>query len=198
MVVMLGGMVVAFFVIVQGCPAICRSGTRSKSRGALGKMNAVDLSPSLGSRYTFWSGLAGGFFLAMSYFGTDQSQVQRYLSGRSVTESRLGLLFNGLVQGPDAVPDPVRRRDGVRLLPVQPAAAVLQRAGAAPRGGDRRAPRLQALESQHRVAFEHKRAEVQRLVAALDAGGREEIAAAEARVRTAAADATACATKPAR
>ena len=53
-------------------------------------MNAVDVSPSLGSRYTLWSGLAGGCFLAMAYFGTDQSQVQRYLSGRSVTESRLG------------------------------------------------------------------------------------------------------------
>jgi len=53
-----------------------------------------------GTRYPFWSGLTGGFFLAMAYFGTDQSQVQRYLSGRSITESRLGLLFNGLFKVP--------------------------------------------------------------------------------------------------
>src|SRR5690606_14547130 len=51
-------------------------------------------------RYNFWSGITGGFFLALSYFGTDQSQVQRYLSGRSVAESRLGLLFNGLLKVP--------------------------------------------------------------------------------------------------
>jgi solute:Na+ symporter, SSS family len=52
------------------------------------------------SRYNFWSGLGGGFFLAMSYFGTDQSQVGRYLTGRSITESRLGLLFNGIFKVP--------------------------------------------------------------------------------------------------
>ena len=60
----------------------------------------VDFSADLGNRYTFWSGLTGGCFLAMSYFGTDQSQVQRYLSGRSIAESRLGLLFNGLFKVP--------------------------------------------------------------------------------------------------
>jgi Na+/proline symporter len=60
----------------------------------------VSFKPDLSTRYNFWSGLAGGFFLAMSYFGTDQSQVQRYLSGRSVAESRLGLAFNGLVKVP--------------------------------------------------------------------------------------------------
>ena len=63
-------------------------------------MNVVDFSPRLDSRYTFWSGLTGGSSSRSSYFGTDQSQVQRYLSGRSLTESRLGLLFNGLVKIP--------------------------------------------------------------------------------------------------
>src|SRR4029079_9407872 len=51
-------------------------------------------------RYNFWSGITGGLFLALSYFGTDQSQVGRYLSGRSVSESRLGLLFNGVLKIP--------------------------------------------------------------------------------------------------
>jgi Na+/proline symporter len=68
--------------------------------GALGRMNVVDFRLDLHSRYTFWSGITGGFFLAMAYFGTDQSQVQRYLSGRSIAESRLGLLFNGLFKVP--------------------------------------------------------------------------------------------------
>ena len=98
---MLGGMVVAFVVIVlAAAAATCRSGNAVDVAGALGKMNVVDLSPQLDNRYTFWSGLTGGCFLALAYFGTDQSQVQRYLSGRSLTESRLGLLFNGLLKVP--------------------------------------------------------------------------------------------------
>jgi Na+/proline symporter len=68
--------------------------------GTLGRLNAIDFSFDLTNRYNFWSGLIGGLFLALSYFGTDQSQVQRYLTGSSVTQSRLGLLFNGLVKVP--------------------------------------------------------------------------------------------------
>jgi Na+/proline symporter len=68
--------------------------------GKLGKLNAIDFSFDLSNRYTFWSGIIGGTFLMLSYFGTDQSQVQRYLSGSSITESRLGLLVNGLVKVP--------------------------------------------------------------------------------------------------
>ena len=65
-----------------------------------GKLNAVDFTFDLNNKYTVWSGLLGGFFLQLSYFGTDQSQAQRYLSGESVAQSRLGLLFNGLVKIP--------------------------------------------------------------------------------------------------
>ena len=63
-------------------------------------MNVVSFDLDFNNRYNFWSGITGGFFLALAYFGTDQSQVQRYLSGRSVTESRLGLLFNGMFKVP--------------------------------------------------------------------------------------------------
>jgi Na+/proline symporter len=66
----------------------------------MGKLNTIDFSFNLNDRYTFWSGLLGGTFLALSYFGTDQSQVQRYLSGSSVTQSRMGLLVNGIVKVP--------------------------------------------------------------------------------------------------
>ncbi|MDB4060370.1 sodium:solute symporter [Vicingaceae bacterium] len=68
--------------------------------GIMGKMEVIDWNFNPGSRYNIWSGILGGFFLQLSYFGTDQSQVQRYLSGSSVRESRLGLMFNGLLKIP--------------------------------------------------------------------------------------------------
>ncbi len=68
--------------------------------GKLGKLNAIDFSFDLSNRYTFWTGIIGGTFLMLSYFGTDQSQVQRYLAGSSIAESRMGLLVNGLVKVP--------------------------------------------------------------------------------------------------
>lgn len=68
--------------------------------GKMGRTNAIDLTFDLDNRYTLWTGLLGGFFLQLSYFGTDQSQVGRYLSGSSVGQSRLGLLMNGLVKIP--------------------------------------------------------------------------------------------------
>jgi SSS family solute:Na+ symporter len=68
--------------------------------GEMGKMNLINLSFDLSDRYNIWSGLIGGLFLFLSYFGADQSQVGRYLGGKSVTESRLGLLFNGLLKVP--------------------------------------------------------------------------------------------------
>src|SRR5437870_11135461 len=73
--------------------------TRSVA-GKMGKLEAVSFSIDPHKRYTFWSGLIGGFFLALSYFGADQSQVQRYLAGGSLKESRLGLLFNAAVKVP--------------------------------------------------------------------------------------------------
>ena len=100
MIVMLGGLGVALGLILWRLPAAVTTIDAVRLAGALGRMNVVDFSFNVHSRYTFWSGITGGFFLAMAYFGTDQSQVQRYLSGRSVTESRLGLLFNGLFKVP--------------------------------------------------------------------------------------------------
>ncbi len=68
--------------------------------GEMGKMNLINLSFDLSDRYNIWSGLIGGLFLFLSYFGADQSQVGRYLGGKSITETRLGLLFNGLLKVP--------------------------------------------------------------------------------------------------
>lgn len=100
MVVMMGGMVVAGLVIVWKLPANVSMGEAVDVAGAFGRINAVSFKLDFEDRYNFWSGMAGGFFLALSYFGTDQSQVGRYLSGKSITESRLGLLFNGVMKIP--------------------------------------------------------------------------------------------------
>ena len=155
MVVMLGGMVVAFVVIVYRLPPDLSFGNAVHVAGALGKMNVVDMSLDPGNRYTLWSGLTGGFFLAMSYFGTDQSQVQRYLSGRSVTESRLGLLFNGLLKIPMQALILFVGRDGVRLQPVQRAAACSStRASSARLRATPHAAELRALEAAHHAAFD--------------------------------------------
>jgi SSS family solute:Na+ symporter len=100
MIVILVGMAIAFAVAVYRLsPNLSLESTLSVA-GKMGKLEAVNFSVDPDKRYTFWSGLIGGFFLALSYFGADQSQVQRYLAGGSLKESRLGLLFNAAVKVP--------------------------------------------------------------------------------------------------
>jgi SSS family solute:Na+ symporter len=100
MVIMMGGMAVAALVIVWRLPEHVPLSSAVDIAGAFGRMNVVSFDFNLQDRYNFWSGITGGLFLSLSYFGTDQSQVGRYLAGRSVTESRLGLLFNGILKIP--------------------------------------------------------------------------------------------------
>lgn len=100
MTIMLGGLVVAFFVILNQLPPEISLPDAYHVAGKLGKTNAVNFEFDLKDRYNFWTGILGGTFLFLSYFGTDQSQVGRYLSGKTLNESRLGLLFNGLVKVP--------------------------------------------------------------------------------------------------
>lgn len=100
MVVIFTGMIIAFFIILNALPQDITFSKALDIAGASGKMDILDFSFSLDNRYTFWSGIIGGTFLALSYFGTDQSQVQRYLSGKSMKEMQLGLIFNGLFKVP--------------------------------------------------------------------------------------------------
>lgn len=100
MAVIFAGMFTAFFLIVSYLPEDISFSNALQIAGANGKMDILDFSFDLTNRYTFWSGIIGGSFLALSYFGTDQSQVQRYLTGRSVKEMQLGLIFNGLLKVP--------------------------------------------------------------------------------------------------
>ena len=100
MAVIFTGMFIAFFLILSYLPDGITFTKALDIAGASGKMEILDFSFDFDNRYTFWSGIIGGSFLALSYFGTDQSQVQRYLSGKSIKEMQLGLLFNGLLKVP--------------------------------------------------------------------------------------------------
>jgi Na+/proline symporter len=93
--VIFGGMITAFVVLLTKLPA-----GAMHIAGAMGKLQAVDFTPDLQRRYTFWSGMLGGLFLSLSYFGTDQSQVQRYIGGAALREGRLGLMFNAVFKIP--------------------------------------------------------------------------------------------------
>jgi solute:Na+ symporter, SSS family len=94
------GMALAFGIAVHRLPDDLSFRNALSLAGKMGKLQAVDFSFDPDKRYTFWSGIFGGFFLALSYFGADQSQVQRYLAGGSLTASRFGLLFNAVVKVP--------------------------------------------------------------------------------------------------
>jgi Na+/proline symporter len=185
MLVMLGGMVVAFVVIVARLPPEVSFGNALHIAGVLGRLNAVDMSFDPRSRYTLWSGLLGGFFLAMAYFGTDQSQVQRYLGARSIAESRLGLLFNGLVKIPM---QSLILFVGVMVFvfyqfnapPIFFNQSELARAKQTPF-----ASKLESLERAHGAAFEHKQSEIWQLDRALDRHDAASITASEQRVRAA-------------
>ena len=100
MIVMMGGMIVAGLFVVKLLPEDIGIVEATKIAGHLGKLELINTEVDLENRYTLWTGLIGGLFVALSYFGTDQSQVARYLSGKSLTESRLGLMFNGLLKIP--------------------------------------------------------------------------------------------------
>lgn len=100
MSIIFSGLFVAGIMVVHLLPANVGFADALHIAGKMGRTNAIDFSFDWNNQYTVWSGLIGGFFLQLSYFGTDQSQVGRYLTGSSVGQSRLGLLMNGLVKIP--------------------------------------------------------------------------------------------------
>ena len=100
MFVIFFGLFFVFFFIINNLPNELTMSKLIDYAKISNKMEILDFSLDPNSRYTFWSGITGGLFLALSYFGTDQSQVQRYISGKSVREIRLGLIFNGIFKIP--------------------------------------------------------------------------------------------------
>ena len=100
MTIMFGGLFLAAYMVVHLLPANVGFADALHIAGKMNKLNTIDTKFDLNNRYNIWSGIIGGFFLHLSYFGTDQSQVGRYLTGSSVTQSRLGVIMNGLVKIP--------------------------------------------------------------------------------------------------
>lgn len=181
MIVMLAGMVLAGVVIVLNLPDSVSLPHALKLAGALDRMNPISFRIDFESRYNFWSGIAGGFFLALAYFGTDQSQVGRYLAGRSVTEIRLGLVFNGIFKIP--------MQFGILFIgvlvfvfylftppPIFFNAPALERVTQGPHSG-----RLSALEERYVAAFGAQREAADSYLAALEQGRGEERAKAALR-----------------
>jgi len=189
MVIIICGMVLAGIMALRQLPAEVSLPQALHVAGALGRLNAIDASLDLNNRYTLWSGLIGGFFLALSYFGTDQSQVQRYLTGKSITQSRLGLLANGLFKVPMQF---LILMLGVLVFvfyqfnapPVffNPAAVAKARMG--PEGAA-----FKQAEAEYRMAVDHRAEKVQGFLAARQGG--DEVAQAQARAELQAADAQA-------
>lgn len=100
MAVMMGGMIIAGILVIKSLPEGVGFKDALNVAGKMGKLNVVNFEFDLTDRYNFWSGITGAVFLFLSYFGTDQSQVQRYLSGKTLKESRMGLMMNGLLKVP--------------------------------------------------------------------------------------------------
>jgi solute:Na+ symporter, SSS family len=100
MTIIFAGLILGLVTVVSLMPPSVSFADAVYLAGAVGKLNAVDLKFDPNSRYNLWSGVFGGAFLALGYFGCDQSQVQRYLTGKSVAQSRLGLLFNAMAKVP--------------------------------------------------------------------------------------------------
>jgi len=189
MVIMLFGMVLAVVLIVWRLPEGVSIPKAIGLAGALGRMNVVSFDLDLNSRYNFWSGITGGFFLAMAYFGTDQSQVQRYLSGRSVAESRLGLLFNGMLKVPMQF---VILFTGVMVFvfylfvrpPIFFNTPVLGKVAQGPHAAE-----LSALEARYDAAFVEQRAAAEAFVADGGSAAKEGLTSAAARTAAVRAEA---------
>ena len=183
MIVILSGLIVAFIVMIFKMPEGVHFTDALHVAGKLGKTNVINFKFDLSDRYNFWSGIFGGTFLFLSYFGTDQSQVQRYLSGKTLAESRLGLLFNGVIKLPMQFlvlfvgvmmfvffqfnKSPIHFNPG-NLAAVQ----TPQYQG-----------QLDALEAKRDAIFEAKKLEINHLVEASRASNEAEITAAKTQVQ---------------
>lgn len=180
-------MAVAASVVASALPPGLSAGEAAGLAGTLGRLNALELRFDPNDRYNLWSGLLGGFFLQLSYFGTDQSQVGRYLTGRSITESRLGLLCNAFLKIPMQL---AILSLGVMLfvfylfvtppLFFHPGEAQRMQTGPA-------RTEWNALDARHKTAAGERKANVEALLAARRAG--DEAAAERARTGLAAAQA---------
>lgn len=179
MFIMLCGMVMAGVTVMYLLPDHISFGQAVQVAGKMGKLNLIDFKLNWDDRYNFWSGMLGGLFVALSYFGADQSQVGRYLSGESIAQSRLSVLFNGLLKIPMQF---LILFIGVLVFlfyqfhqpPVFFNQVELNKITAAGQ-----APALKQLEASYTANFKKKQAQVNQLVAAIDTENKAQITATQ-------------------
>ncbi|MBL7864042.1 MAG: sodium:solute symporter [Cyclobacteriaceae bacterium] len=173
--IIMAGMVTAGLIAFSKLPEGITFGQTFAYAGEVGKLNLINLSFNLSDRYNIWSGLIGGLFLFLSYFGADQSQVGRYLGGSSVAESRLGLLFNGLLKIPMQF---IILYIGILIFvfyqfnqaPLLHNQALLNKAMTTDA-----APRIAELSAQYDHVFQERKAKANELVAAIQQNDRDKI-----------------------
>ncbi len=182
MIVILTGMFIAAGILIAKLPPDVSFGDAVGVAGKLGKLNVVDFTFDLSNRYTFWSGMLGGVFLFLSYFGTDQSQVQRYLSGKSLTESRLGLLFNGIFKVPMQFLILFVGILVFMFFQFNRAPIHFNEANVEKLAGTPQAAQYAQLEEQYDQVFREREAEIRSLIGAIDRDDEAAASAAEARV----------------
>ena len=179
MIIILIGMFIAGITIVFRLPDGISFNNALGLAGKMGKLEVVDFNFDLSKRYNFWSGMIGGVFLFLSYFGTDQSQVQRYLSGKSLSESRLGLLFNGIFKVPmQFLVLFVGILVFVFFLFVQPPVHFNQ-GNINSLEGTSSALIYEDLNQQYEQVFQNKKLAVNELLTAMDTGDEENISVAQ-------------------
>ncbi|MDB4925592.1 sodium:solute symporter [Mucilaginibacter sp.] len=179
------GMFAAGILVVVLLPHSVGFGHALKLAGKMGKMNVIDWKFDPGNRYNIWSGIIGGFFLQLSYFGTDQSQVGRYLTGSSVGQSRLGLIMNGLIKIP--------MQFCILLIGILVFAFYqfnrpplffnqyeVKQVQQSPYAGQ-----YKALEGKYTAAFEQRRAKANELITAIDSKNTGQIDQAQANLKLA-------------
>lgn len=182
MTVILTGMALAGILTVQFLPEHVSFLDAVRVAGKAGRLNAVDFTFDPNNEFNVWSGLIGGFFLFASYFGTDQSQVGRYLSGSSIGQSRLGLLFNGLIKVPMQFAILfIGTMVFVFYLFTQPPIFFNNVEVAKVKAGPR-AAQYEALEAQQAEVFKARQQAVNGLLGAMRGGNQSRIAAAQAQL----------------
>ncbi len=171
MVIIVAGIISAVVVLILNLPPDVSFGTAMHVAGAVGKTTALDFTFDTSSTYTFWSGLIGGLFLSLSYFGCDQSQVQRYLSAKSVNEGRHSLYMSAFVKIPLQA---LILLTGVLMFVFflfERGPMLFNRAPLAQIEASARGPEYRALEQEYNAAFERRRDAATALAAAERVGG---------------------------
>lgn len=178
LLIALGGMAVALVIAIRSLPHDVGVIDALHVAGRMGRLNAIDFSFDLTTPYNFWSGLIGGLLVALSYFGCDQSQVQRYLTGETIEQSRLGLLINGMIKVPMQFFILFVGAMVFALFQFTAPPLFFNTAARAKVGQTKYAAAYTQLEATHAANFQAKRDGVRQMVSALHAGDRAGLDAA--------------------